>query len=316
MTDVLIYTASVSLDASTVAGWGAVLVSGEHIKETTGAADESTDRIALIACIEALGLLKKPCTVRLATSSLFVIEGMSQIDVWKQNRWRDIENRQIEHADLWRQMDEVCAQHDTIWQAIDPSDPIHDRVFSLAHNSVSKAISKTAEETADEPCPAQPDHNPEQAGRMVVAYTDGSCLGTPGPGGWAAIIHGSGVTTHLSGGEQSTTNNRMELMAAIQALENTGANNVRLVTDSRYVVDGVGTWMVQWKANGWRNQHNKAIKNGDLWRRIDMALRGKNVSLEWVKGHSGHEFNEQADKLANLEARMIQANIRKPVLVG
>ncbi len=134
----------------------------------------------------------------------------------------------------------------------------------------------------------------------IVIHTDGACSGNPGPGGWGAILEWNGLRKELKGGEPATTNNRMELMAAIQALEalKKDGSTVRLVTDSIYVRDGVSKWIHGWKKNGWKTSAKKPVKNEDLWRRLDAAAQRHDVTWEWVKGHAGHAENERADELA------------------
>ncbi len=139
------------------------------------------------------------------------------------------------------------------------------------------------------------------AGSVVEIYTDGACSGNPGPGGWGAVLSYSGHEMELHGGEAKlTTNNRMELMAAIQALEVlTRPSVVRLHTDSSYVRNGVTNWLPGWKRNGWRTASKQAVKNEDLWRRLDAAAARHDVHWLWVKGHAGNPGNERADALAN-----------------
>lgn len=133
----------------------------------------------------------------------------------------------------------------------------------------------------------------------VVVFTDGACSGNPGPGGWGAILTFKGVEKELKGGEQHTTNNRMELMAAISALEAMKRPClVELHTDSQYVKNGITNWIHNWKRNGWRTADKKPVKNEDLWRRLDEALAIHKVDWRWVKGHAGHDMNERADALA------------------
>ncbi len=133
----------------------------------------------------------------------------------------------------------------------------------------------------------------------VDIYTDGACSGNPGPGGWGAILRFGATERELSGGEADTTNNRMELMAAIRALEALKRPvTARVHTDSTYVKDGITKWMVQWKARGWRTAAKKPVKNVDLWRRLDEAATPHDVSWHWVRGHTGHPENERADELA------------------
>ncbi len=130
-------------------------------------------------------------------------------------------------------------------------------------------------------------------------YTDGACSGNPGPGGWGAVLGWQGKTREISGGEAATTNNRMELMAAIAALESlTRPVTVRIHTDSTYVKDGITQWIHRWKRNGWKTANKKPVKNEDLWRRLEEALARHDVSWHWVKGHAGHPGNERADALA------------------
>lgn len=134
---------------------------------------------------------------------------------------------------------------------------------------------------------------------IVDIYTDGACSGNPGPGGWGALLIYKGTEKELSGGEAETTNNRMELMAAIQALEALKRpSKVRLHTDSMYVKDGITKWIHNWKVNGWKNAAKKPVKNAELWKRLDQALERHDISWHWVKGHAGHEQNERADALA------------------
>ena len=145
-------------------------------------------------------------------------------------------------------------------------------------------MTKTADSTSDAP---------------VLIHTDGACSGNPGPGGWGAVLEYRGVRKEISGAEPETTNNRMELMAAIQALEAlTRPSDVDLYTDSRYVRDGITGWIERWKKNGWRTANKKPVKNVDLWQELDTALARHDVRWHWLKGHAGHPGNERADMLA------------------
>ena len=138
----------------------------------------------------------------------------------------------------------------------------------------------------------------------LFAYTDGACSGNPGPGGWGALLiamDGDKVvkTRELKGGDADTTNNRMELLAAISVLETLSRDaSITIVTDSAYVKNGITTWIHGWKRNGWRTSNKKPVKNVDLWHRIDAENARHDVTWEWVKGHAGHPENERADELA------------------
>lgn len=141
----------------------------------------------------------------------------------------------------------------------------------------------------------------------VEIFTDGACSGNPGPGGWGAILRWRDTERVLKGGESETTNNRMELMAAIRALESLNRPvKVDLYTDSTYVQKGITEWIHSWKRRGWKTASKKPVKNEDLWRRLDDVIQYQDVSWHWVKGHAGHEDNERADALAR--AGLSEAN--------
>ncbi len=136
---------------------------------------------------------------------------------------------------------------------------------------------------------------------MFVIYTDGACSGNPGPGGWGARLEGPDGVNEISGGEAATTNNRMELSAAIEALASLPDNSqVALVTDSNYVKDGMTSWLANWKKRGWKTAAKKPVKNVDLWQALDAQCQRHQVEWQWVKGHSGHPGNERADELARI----------------
>lgn len=135
----------------------------------------------------------------------------------------------------------------------------------------------------------------------IEIFTDGACSGNPGPGGWGALLRSGEHEKEMSGGEPETTNNRMELMAAIAALEGLkAASRVDLHTDSTYVKDGITKWIHNWERNGWKTAAKKPVKNVDLWKRLQAALARHDVTWHWVKGHAGHPENERADELARM----------------
>ena len=134
----------------------------------------------------------------------------------------------------------------------------------------------------------------------VIIFTDGGCRGNPGPGGWGAVMRFGNHEKEIYGYEKETTNNRMELMAAIRSLEILSRDcTIILTTDSQYVRQGITEWMAGWKKRGWKTAAKKPVKNKDLWQRLDEAVKRHDVEWKWVKGHSGHEGNERADDLAN-----------------
>jgi ribonuclease HI len=143
---------------------------------------------------------------------------------------------------------------------------------------------------------------------LVEIFTDGACRGNPGPGGWAALLRSQGVEKMFSGAEQVTTNNQMELMAAIQGLEALKRETtVSLTTDSQYVRQGITQWIHGWKRNGWKTSQKQPVKNKELWQRLDAAVESHKVEWHWVKGHSGHEENERVDQAANDAIDAMQA---------
>jgi ribonuclease HI len=144
------------------------------------------------------------------------------------------------------------------------------------------------------------------ASDVVQIFTDGACKGNPGIGGWGALMQYNGQTRELFGGVKLTTNNRMELLAVIRALEAlTRSCKIQLHTDSTYVQKGISEWIHTWKKQGWRTSNRKQVKNNDLWKQLDQLAQQHQIEWFWVRGHSGHDGNEQADKLANQGAESI-----------
>ena len=143
--------------------------------------------------------------------------------------------------------------------------------------------------------------------KQVTIFTDGSCEGNPGPGGWAAVLLSGVHRREVSGSEAATTNNRMELLAAIESLNALKEPcRVELFTDSQYLRNGINRWVAGWKRNGWRTRDKQAVKNEDLWRRLDALVGRHQIEWKWVKGHAGHEHNERCDELARLQVAGIR----------
>ena len=147
----------------------------------------------------------------------------------------------------------------------------------------------------------------EEPSSTVELYTDGACLGNPGPGGWAALLRFNGTEKELSGGDPGTTNNRMEMQAVIEGLKALSRpSTVTVYTDSQYVQKGITEWINGWKASGWKTAAKKPVKNVDLWLELDKTQERHSVTWQWVKGHAGHPENERVDDLARQEAEKIQ----------
>lgn len=151
----------------------------------------------------------------------------------------------------------------------------------------------------------------------VVVHTDGACSGNPGPGGWGAILEFRGRERELRGGEAHTTNNRMELTAAIEALASlTRPSPVALYTDSQYLRQGITTWIKNWKRNGWKTRDRSPVKNADLWQALDRLIATHDVAWHWVRGHAGHDINERADALARKGMAPFLKARRTPTAAG
>ena len=147
----------------------------------------------------------------------------------------------------------------------------------------------------------------ENSDKKVTIHTDGACDGNPGPGGWAAVLRSESHTRELTGGEPATTNNRMELQAAISALTALKQPcEVTLFTDSEYLRQGITEWLSRWKANNWRTVDRKPVKNDDLWRQLDEVASRHSINWQWLKGHAGHPDNERCDQLAGTEIQKIR----------
>jgi len=150
-----------------------------------------------------------------------------------------------------------------------------------------------------------------QQQKVVYLYTDGACLGNPGPGGWGVVLNWDGQTKELSGGQRDSTNNQMELTAVIKGLEALKRPvSLHIVTDSKYVTQGITQWIAGWKRNGWQTTSKKPVANRELWEKLDSLLSAHTVSLKWVKGHSGHPQNERCDELASQQAALVRDNQR------
>ena len=148
----------------------------------------------------------------------------------------------------------------------------------------------------------------------IEIFTDGACRGNPGPGGWGAILRSGDHHKELHGGERDTTNNRMEMMAVIEAVKTVKEPaHLSITTDSKYVLQGMQEWLVQWKKRGWKTASKKPVKNVDLWQQLDAVLEQHQVKWTWVKGHAGHEGNERADELANIGVdEVLGLRVREP----
>jgi ribonuclease HI len=298
-------------------GWGLILLAGGAEKELFGGDPDTTNnRMEMMAAIKALQTLSRPCSVELYTDSQYVIKGCTEWLVgWKKRNWRKSDKSPVENVDLWKLLDEQLGRHDIKfhWVRGHSGDKYNERADQLANQGVDLVRGQAAERsTAPKPQAAQGALNlaPKASGKPTVeAYTDGSSRKS-GAGGWAVVLVNQGVESEQSGGAHDTTNNRMEMMGPIIALETIPAHeHVRITTDSQYVQKGIEEWIHNWKKRGWRTADNKPVKNVDLWQRLDKICAGREITWAWVRGHSGHHYNERADELAGEASLKAQASI-------
>jgi ribonuclease HI len=244
----------------------------------------------LIAAIEALSFLPPDCQVALSTNSLYLADGLFKwVPAWKRNGWLTKTGEPVKNAELWTRLDDLASAR----RLTATGERVEDPAVSTTPPKKAKSITRLA------PLPLATFIGGVHLDDPIYAYTDGAASGNPGPGGWGAVVQQGELLAELNGGEKMSTNNRMELTAAIEALAclPDGANIV-LTTDSQYVKGGITSWVAGWKRNGWQTSNKKEVKNQDLWMRLDELNGTRKVQWEWVKGHNGHPQNERADRLA------------------
>lgn len=295
-------------------GWGAVLLQGDLQLNLSGPAKETTNnRMELTAAIEALAFLPVGAHVHLTTDSQYVKNGIEGwIRGWKNNGWVTSQKTPVKNVELWKRLDELRNSRNVTWAWVKGHDTnvynnLADELAVRATPSKIPASERSAE-VVEAPSVAYGDTKKIDVSEFVAklnksltvkAWTDGACSRNPGPGGWGVVLQQGELACELNGGDRQTTNNRMELTAAIVALEKVPEGfTVELTTDSQYVRDGVTKWMIGWKRNGWKTKDGGSVKNQDLWKQLDSARSKHSVRWDWVKGHNGDEHNERADRLA------------------
>ena len=317
-TEVTIYTDGACKGNPGPGGWGAILIAGGTEKELYGGEAETTNnRMELLAAIQALEVLKRPCAVQLHTDSQYLIDGSTKwMHGWKKNGWRTKEKKPVKNDDLWKRLDAQLSRHDVryTWVKGHSGDRLNERADALANLGCKEFLVKKTE-LAVEPARdvaqtlldlGSAQYKPSGSGPVVVAYTDGSCLKSRA-GGWGVVVIDQGQEYELSGGASNTTNNRMEMLAAISALISVSPERpLKIVTDSEYLKLGVEQYIEGWKAKKWRKADGGPVKNVDLWQQIDAMCQQRQVSWAWVKGHSNDKYNDWADKLATTASKAIQ----------
>ena len=295
-------------------GWGSVIVQNNLLTTLSGPAEQTTNnRMELIAAIESLGYLPAGAIVHLATDSQYLKNGIeSWIKGWKMCGWKTKSGTPVKNVDLWEKLDLLRQSRIVKWYWVKGHDDneYNNMADKLAVAAIPKSQKSRIANSKGIILPEIPYSKAQQlpletfkqklnTEALVKVWTDGACSGNPGPGGWGVVFQQGSFACELNGGEPVTTNNRMELTAAIVALEVMPAGcPILLTTDSSYVQKGITNWIANWKRNGWKTSDNKEVKNQDLWRRLDAAKTEHELTWAWVKGHYGDEHNERADRLA------------------
>jgi len=283
-------------------GWGAVLVWGDRHHEMTGGELQTTNnRMEMTAAIEALRTLKRPCHIHIHTDSQYLRRGITQwVEAWKANDWRKRDGSPVQNADLWRALDELVAPHDIDWRWLKghAGDPLNDRADRLATLARRQVVRKAAKKGK----PKQPATSSTGSG-MVSVHCCGSSIGSPGPGGYAAIIDDpQGAPRELSGGLPRTSNNVMELTAAIAALESLEPRSkVKVHSLSMYLVQGANEWLPAWIENGWRKKDKKPVQNRALWERLASAM--DRLQVAFTGADRSNPAAQRVRRLARAEAK-------------
>lgn len=272
-----------------IGGWAAILRSGSREKVLTGNEPHTTNnRMELTAAVEALKALKRPCQVNFYTDSEYLRRGITEwIDAWVESNWRTKGKKPVANKDLWQELLPLTETHDIEWHWVrgHSGDPLNERVDDLARQA-REEISPKVELSPDAP----------------RAYVRASHKGSTGIGGWGVVVEYKGETRQASGSEPDTTNNAMEIRAAIEGLKQlpTGSE-VQLVTTSDYVYQGATKWIKGWRRRNWQKRSGQPIANEDLWRELDRLM--DEYTVQWIsaKGDSHNDLRglEEASKLAN-----------------
>jgi len=305
-------------------GWAYILrhrSTGIEKVQVGGFIGTTSERIEILAVIHGFIALKRPSHVMVHSDSLNIINGISHfLPEWKRFGWRLTPNpkKQINNADLWQILDGLLAGHEVEvkWIKGHAGHPENERCDQLSSHA-SLMVSRNGDMSPPPLESASAPTKTEVVPADVDLFTDGACLGNPGPGGWAFILRhrSSGTEKQQSGGLANTTNNRMEMLAVIEGLRALKkSSRVVVHSDSQYVVTGINEWMAIWKRRGWRKKlrSNALVKNADLWQTLDDLIAQNDVTANWVRGHVGHPENERCDVLSVEAAQAITRNPNAP----
>jgi ribonuclease HI len=272
-----------------IGGWAALLRFGQREKVLTGNEPHTTNnRMELTAAVKALEVLNRPCEIEFHTDSEYLRRGITKwIDNWRKKGWRTASGKPVSNADLWQKLDPLTKEHQIEWHWVrgHSGDPLNERVDDLAREA---RLEITPDLTVSPDAPR--------------IYLRASCKGNPGPGGWGVVLESKEGTTQASGSEPETTNNRMEVRAAIEGLKLLPpGSEAQLLTTSDYLYQGATNWIRGWRQRNWQKRGGKPVANADLWQELDQMLKRYRVQWKNVKGTRGEEL-QGLDEAARLAA--------------
>jgi ribonuclease HI len=285
MPDVLIYTDGACDPNPGPGGWAAILRSGEHQKELTGADPDTTNnRMELTAVIRALEALKQPCRVQLHTDSQYVQRGVTEwLAGWKAKGWKKVQNR-----DLWEALDAALQRHTIEWQWVKghAGDPLNERADQLAVSMIPRSTL------------------PLDDAEATHIFTGVSCLGPHGPGGWAVVVRTGDTAETRCGQEAATSANRLHLLSALKGLEAAPPQRpIHLYTPSDYAAQGAQSWVKAWAAQGWRTKDGQPVKHAEVWQALVAQGRARRVQWHCLKDVHHPPESQQAEEIARQAAR-------------
>lgn len=266
--EVTIYTDGGADPNPGIGGWAALLLSGRHEKVLSGnEADTTNNRMELQAAISALQILKQPCRISFHTDSEYLRQGITKwIDGWAKNGWRQKGGKPVRNVDLWRTLWPLVKQHEINWHW----------VKGHAGNQLNERVDRLARQARLEITPAA-----QLSDDIAGLFLRSSCKGNPGPGGWGVVLEHGSETEQISGSEARSTNNRMEMTAAIEGLLLlTPGSSVQVHTTSDYLYQGVTRWIQGWRKRGWKKKDGKPVANADLWQALDQLT--KEYAVRWI----------------------------------
>ncbi len=326
MKKVDIYTDGACSGNPGAGGYGIVMIYNGIRKEVNkGFIKTTNNRMELMAVVDALSLLKQPCVVELYSDSKYVVDAINKgwIKGWQAKGWKNSKKEPVKNIDLWNKLIPELEKHQVkfIWVKGHADNVENERCDELARMAITdgnliddvgfandaSSLSSTNDEVVKESAKQETGYLQNDNKDKVVIYTDGACSGNPGAGGYGIVMMHNGERKEVNKGFVKTTNNRMELLAVIDALSLLKESSfVELYSDSKYVVSAIKEgWLIGWIAKGWKNSKKEPVKNDDLWKQLIPLLDKHQVEFIWVKGHADNVENERCDELAR---KAIQEN--------